>query len=141
MTRAWHQNVKRSAPAERTVDGVVFDSKSEARRWAELRLMELAGKISELERQFKIPLVIDGRPVKIRSAGFPAGRPCVYTVDFFYRDAEGCLVFEEHKGHDDPVARLRRAVVEAIYGCEIVVTGPAAAATPRRAKPIANRRR
>lgn len=130
MPRAWHQQIKRAPAAERTVDGIVFDSKSEAKRWAELMLMERGKEIFGLRRQVKIPLIVAGNPVKIRSAGFPNGRACVYTADFSYYSPNG-LVYEEHKGHDDPTARLRRAVVEAMYGIEIVVTGPAAAATPR----------
>jgi hypothetical protein len=134
MTRAWHQNIKRSSAADRTVDGIVFDSKSEARRWAELKLLERAGKISGLRRQDRLPLAIGGTEIKIRSKGFPNGRPCVYTADFSYCDwSRGVVsrVFEEHKGHDTPESRLRRAVVEAIYGIEIIVTGPAARNTPR----------
>lgn len=130
MARAWHQNVKRARPEDRSIDGVVFDSKSEARRWAELQMLESVGEISDLKRQVRLPLVINRRVVKIRSSGFPGGRPCVYTVDFKYRDRAGTERWEEHKGHDDPAARLRRAVVEAIYGIEIIVTGPAAKATP-----------
>jgi hypothetical protein len=137
MTRAWHQQVKRAPAAERTVDGFVFDSKSEAKRWAELRLLERAGGIMNLTRQVAFPLMIDNRPVKIRSAGFPNGRPCVYTADFVYTvrraEDEYAEIVEEHKGHDDSASRLRRAVVEAIYGVEILVTGPAAKDTPRRA--------
>ncbi len=141
MTRAWHQNVKRASAAERTVDGIVFDSKSEAKRWAELRLLEQVGEIDNLERQVRLPISFHGRPVKIRSAGFPAGRPCVYTADFRYNlPGRDFAVWEEHKGHDDAVSRLRRAVVEAIYGIEIIVTGPAAADTPRKsARPRTNR--
>lgn len=129
--RAWHQNIRRAPAAERTVDGIVFDSKSEARRWSELRLLERAGEIHDLHRQVNYALTIGTRPIKIRSAGFPRGRPCVYTADFTYINGNE-LVIEEHKGHDDPAARLRRAVVEAIYDIEIIVTGPAASNTPRR---------
>ena len=134
MTRAWHQNVKRSPASERTVDGLVFDSKAEARRWMELKLLERAGKIAGLDRQVRLPLVIfEGPtkgPIKIRNKGFPQGRPCFYTADFSYIE-NGKRVLEEHKGHDTPESRLRRAVVEAIYGIEIVVTGAAAVNTPR----------
>ncbi len=133
--KSWHQNVKRAPVAERTVDGLVFDSKSEARRWSELRLLERAGEISDLERQKQFRLAFNGRPVMIRSKGFPNGRPCTYTLDFQYMLAKtGEIVFEEHKGMDTPEARLRRAVVEALYNIEIIVTGPAAINTPRKAR-------
>lgn len=127
----WHFRAKRAPPPERTdLDGNVFDSKSERARWDELCLLERTGVITNLRRQVALPLVIKGRPVKIRSAGFPNGRPAIYTVDFTYTE-NGLEVFEEYKAFDTPDARLRRAVVEAIYGIEIVVTGPAARDTPR----------
>ena len=34
------------------VDGIVFDSKAEARRYAELRLLEKANEISDLRLQY-----------------------------------------------------------------------------------------
>ena len=131
MTRPWHQNVRRSPASERTLDGVVFDSKGELARWCELKLLEKAGEIAGLERQREVKLVIDGRAVLMRSARYPNGRPCRYTADFAYFQA-GKRVLEEFKGFDNAESRLRRAVVEAIYGIEIIVTGPAASKTPRK---------
>ncbi len=34
-----------------TVDGITFDSKPEAKRWAELKLLEQTGEIIKLRRQ------------------------------------------------------------------------------------------
>lgn len=116
--------------AERTVDGISFDSKSEMRRWLELRMLEKAGEIAALERQVEYVLAFNGRAVKTRSAGYPNGRVCKYHADFRYTAKDGRLVVEEHKGHDTEADRLRRAVVEALYGIEITVTGPAASKTP-----------
>lgn len=130
MKRSWHQNVKKSPAADRTLDGEVFDSKAELKRWIELRMLELAGEISELKRQVKMPLVINGRPVKIRSEGFPNGRTCVYTIDFMFRDGAGRQIYEEHKGHWTPDAKLRIAVIECIYQIDVTVTGAAAKSTP-----------
>lgn len=132
--RSWHQTVRRSPKADRTsAEGFVFDSKAELRRWEELKLLERAGKIFGLQRQMEYPLVVNGSAVKIRSRGFPNGRPCVYTLDFSYVDVvTRQTVREEFKGHDDSESRLRRAVVEAMYDIEIIVTGPAANKTPRR---------
>jgi hypothetical protein len=122
---------RRASVADRTsADGVVFDSKAELRRWEELRLLQRAGKISELQRQRKIPLAVNGRPITIRSARYPNGRACVYTLDFSYDDENGKPVYEEFKGLDTAESRLRRAVVEALLGIEITVTGAAAVNTP-----------
>jgi hypothetical protein len=135
MTRPWHQQVKRSSAAERTSEeGFLFDSKAELKRWNELKLLQKGGFIRELKRQVKMPLAFNGRPIVIRSKGFPNGRPCVYTADFTYLHVESnSVVFEEYKGHDDGESRFRRAVVEALYNIEITVTGPAAINTPRAA--------
>lgn len=134
MKRAWHQNVRRAPASERTsADGIVFDSKAELRRWEELRLLQVAGEIRDLRRQCEFPLAFNGRAVLMRSPKYPKGRACSYTADFAYTiTSNGEPVWEEAKGFDTPESRLRRAVVEALYGIEIIVTGPAASKTPRK---------
>lgn len=61
------------------IDGIVFDSKREAQRYQQLKLMVKAGVISNLKRQVKYELVpaqyIDGRCVE---------RAITYTSDFEY---------------------------------------------------------
>lgn len=105
-----------------SVDGEKFDSQAEYERWRELRLLERAGEISNLERQVKIPLEIGGRPIKVRSKGYPNGRPVKYWADFVYFE-NGQRVYEDKKGFDTPISRLKRAVVEAMYpGVEVRVT-------------------
>ena len=42
------------------VDGIVFDSKKEAKRWTELRLLERAGQIHNLERQHRVDVKYNG---------------------------------------------------------------------------------
>lgn len=124
--------IRRAPKAERTIDGIVFDSKSEMNRWLELKLLERAGEISGLERQKVFALRVEGRPVLIRSPGYPNGRFCKYTADFVYTDTKtGRLIVEDWKGHDTEAARLRRAFTEAACGIEIIVTGPASRRTPR----------
>lgn len=132
MKRAWHQNMRRLPAGERTsVEGHIFDSKAELRRWEELKLLEKAGEISRLERQVVVPIHISGEPVVIRSQRYPNGIPCKYTADFVYFQ-KNRRVWEEYKGRDTAESRFRRAVVEAIYHVEIIVTGPAASKTPRK---------
>jgi hypothetical protein len=62
-----------------TVDGIVFDSKKEAQRYQQLKLMEKAGAICDLKRQVKYELVpaqhIDGKRVE---------RAVIYISDFEY---------------------------------------------------------
>lgn len=61
------------------VDGIVFDSKREAQRYQQLKLMEKAGVICDLKRQVKYELIpaqyVDGKCVE---------RAVTYTSDFEY---------------------------------------------------------
>jgi hypothetical protein len=100
-----------------TVDGVRFHSKAEARRYAELKLLERAGEIRELELQPKFPIVAGGRwCLKGREKTV-----CTYIADFRYRRGpKGILVIEDVKGMRTPVYKLKKKLVEAQYGIEIV---------------------
>lgn len=75
------------------VNGVVFDSKREADRYAELMAMLKRGDISNLKLQ----------PEYTLQEGFtePDGtkvRPVRYRADFSYTDANGMTVIEDAKG-------------------------------------------
>ncbi|RYH04112.1 DUF1064 domain-containing protein [Salipiger sp. IMCC34102] len=92
-----------------TVDGIRFDSKHEAKRWAQLKLLEKGGAIRDLERQ--VPLMLEGRngPLLTRT-----GRGMRLTVDFRYFDvALGLTVWEDAKGMPTPDYEVRRAVAAA----------------------------
>lgn len=82
------------------MDGQVFDSKREFHRWCELRLLERAGKISDLKRQVKFELIPkqDGE------------RACYYIADFTYYDC-GQFVVEDCKGHKTEVYRLKKKLL------------------------------
>lgn len=102
-----------------TVDGVTFDSKREARRYADLKLLERAGDIRNLELQPKFPIVIKGEEVRIKSRGYSKkGRAVKYIADFAYFRGHERIV-EDSKGFDTPVSRLKRALVEHIYNVKI----------------------
>lgn len=89
-----------------------FDSAGEARRYAELRLLERAGVISGLERQVPIELQVAGTPIK-----FDNGRVAKLVVDFRYVE-NGRVVHEDFKGRETPVSKLKRAIARAM-GIEI----------------------
>lgn len=101
-----------------TVDGVKFDSKREADRWASLCKLQAAGEISNLERQVRIPLI--GRDGPILT---PTGRQAVYVADFTYVDwsLNGAKVIEDSKGFETPEFKLKRAILKA-QGLEILTT-------------------
>jgi hypothetical protein len=88
----------------RTVDGIVFDSKAEANRYRELRLMERIGAISDLERQpeFEIIPAFEYRGKKERAVK--------YRADFRYCE-NGQVVIEDVKGHRTDVYRIKRKLL------------------------------
>ena len=57
------------------VDGYRFDSKAEARRYSELRLLVLAKEITELQVHPRIPLVVSGVHVADYIGDFLLPRP------------------------------------------------------------------
>lgn len=110
--------------AKRTsLDGISFDSKAEADRYAALKLRERAGAITHLQLQPSYELKIaPDKPIKIRSKGNPGGRRIVYKADFRYFDVErGRVVVEDVKGQDTPLSRLKRAIVEVYYGVVVEI--------------------
>lgn len=96
------------------VDGIEFDSKAEARRYSELRLLERAGKIRNLERQVRYDLDVNG--VRI---GF-------YKADFRYWDqASNQQIVEDVKGMRTPVFAIKAKLMKALHRVEIVEIGRA----------------
>lgn len=91
------------------VDGMPFDSKREAARWRELRLLERAGEISDLRRQVRYELV----------PKLPGERPVDYIADFVYRDKDGNNVVEDVKGVRTPVYIIKRKLMLWRHGIRI----------------------
>ena len=106
-----------STPVE--VDGIRFDSKREANRWFELRMLERAGKIEKLKRQVKYLLI----PSQYRD-GKCIEREAVYYADFVYIDSQtGELVVEDVKGYRGggayAVFTLKRKMMLQTYGIRV----------------------
>ena len=87
------------------VDGIEFDSAKEARRYTELKLLQRAGMIEELELQkvFElIPAQYEKFPrygksgIRLRDGERCLERNCVYIADFAYKK-DGQLVVEDTK--------------------------------------------
>lgn len=69
------------------IDGRVFDSKKEASRYLELKMLVYAGDIKELECQCDYLLIpANGKEKR-----------CVYRADFRYKDRDGNIVVEDVK--------------------------------------------
>lgn len=88
------------------VDGHPFDSKREARRYKELKLMERAGAIKDLELQPKFELI---PTIRIESETL---RKTVYKADFRYTDTKtGGVVVEDVKGFKTDVYKLKKKML------------------------------
>ena len=103
-----------STPVE--VDGIRFDSKREANRWAELRILERAGKIQKLKRQVKYLLI----PSQYRD-GKCIEREASYIADFVYIK-DGHLVVEDCKGFRTPEYKIKRKLMLQLYDIRLVET-------------------
>lgn len=73
-------------------DGIMFDSLHEAERYRELKLLERAGKISDLRLQ--VPYIL--LPSQ-KVAGVVVERPVKYIADFVYKEGSTTVV-EDAKG-------------------------------------------
>lgn len=100
-----------------TVDGVTYDSKKEAQRGAELRLMERAGLISHLRTQVRYILI----PAQRRD-GKLVEREAAYVADFVYTDNKtGETIVEDVKSPATRTAvyRLKKKMLYWEYGIAI----------------------
>ena len=114
--------------------GIKFDSLKECRRYTELRLLEQAGKIRNLELQKAYELI----PAQyeetedIYTKGAHKGehkkvlleRACNYVADFYYIDCEtGKTVVEDVKGYREGGAyslfKVKRKLMLYRYGIKI----------------------
>ena len=100
--------------AEKTsVDGIMFDSKGESKRYGYLKLLEQAGAISNLKLQPRFLLqdgfTYDGRKI----------RKIEYVADFSYQ-RDGKTIVEDFKGIRTEVYKLKRKMFLYKYGDGIV---------------------
>lgn len=121
-----------------TIDGITFQSRREGNRYCELKLLQRAGKISNLELQKRYELipaqyetVETGEYYKV---GSKKGQPktkkvCVeqavdYVADFVYEE-NGKTIVEDSKGFRDPSSAtyakfvIKRKLMLYIHGIRI----------------------
>lgn len=91
------------------IDGIRFQSAKEARRYGELKLLQKAGKISDLLLQVRFPLLVNN--IKVGT----------YVCDFDYRE-NGLRITEDVKGVRTSTYRLKAALMLACYGIKIKET-------------------
>jgi hypothetical protein len=93
------------------VDGIVFDSAKEARRWQELTLLQRAREIQSLGRQKSFALDVNGIPI------------ARYVVDFVYYDKrKGDWVHEDVKGMRTREFIIKSRLMKALYDIDILET-------------------
>lgn len=107
------QNGSKFGNKKVVADGIQFDSKREARRYLDLRAMEIAGQIQNLQLQVKYTLIpsqkIDGKVVE---------REVSYVADFVY-EQNGKTVVEDSKGHRTKDYILKRKMMLHFHGIQI----------------------
>ncbi len=107
-TKTKYHNIKTK------LDGIVFDSRKEARRFPELKLMEKAGLISNLQRQVRIELI----PAQKDENGKVIERRVDYIADFVYQQ-NGQTVYEDTKGKRTPDYIIKRKLMLWVKGIRI----------------------
>jgi hypothetical protein len=89
------------------VDNIRFASQKEAKRYGELKLLQMAGNISDLKLQERFSIEINGVHI------------CDYLADFCYTE-NGERITEDVKGVKTDVYRIKRLLMWAVLGVEIM---------------------
>lgn len=105
-------------------EGITFPSKAEALRWGELRLLERAGLIRDLQRQVAFVLA-EG----VRLAGEAKAKPALrFIADFVYTDTDnGRQVVEDCKSPATAAKeayRIKKHLMKSVLGIDILESAP-----------------
>lgn len=111
------------------VDGVTLDSKKEAKRYQELRILEKTGEIKDLKRQVKFLILPEQREVsaEIYKSGPRKGqlkpgklleRSIEYVADFVYTQ-DGQTIVEDTKGFRTKDYIIKRKLMLWVHGIRI----------------------
>lgn len=88
------------------VDGILFDSKKEAKRYCDLKLEQREGSVLFFLRQ--VPIHLPGKTKLV--------------IDFLVFYADGTVKFEDTKGFQTEVFKLKKRQVEEIYPFKLVIS-------------------
>lgn len=129
--RGWRRNGTKYNATKVTIDGITFDSKHEAERYLELKLLERAGEIRDLELQKEFELIPNqyaaekrygknGQPLKDKQILLE--RKVVYRADFVYTDKDGKTVVEDTKSiaTRTPEYIIKRKLMLYVHGIKIL---------------------
>ena len=95
------------------VDGMTFDSRKEYKRWQELRLLQRAGEITDLNRQVPFGLM-----PSFKCNGH-LYRPTTYIADFTYYDKNHKYIVEDVKGVRTKEYMIKKKLLAWLHGYEI----------------------
>lgn len=100
------------------IDGMRFDSRAEAKRWRDLKMLERGGVIANLERQIPIELVAG---TKLHGAN--RARPAIrIVVDFRFYDVELSRVrHQDTKGEETAVSLIKRHIAKVLHGIDVEI--------------------
>lgn len=109
------------------IDGITFDSRKEAERYSELKLLERCGAISNLELQKVYELIpaqyeyyerYGKNGNRIKDGKRCIERSCVYKADFVYIE-NGKTVVEDAKGFKTEEYKIKKKLMLYIHGIKI----------------------
>jgi hypothetical protein len=109
------------------IDGITFDSRREANRYRELKLLEKADKIQGLELQKEFVLIpaqyetyerYGKKGQRLKDGERCVERACIYKADFVYYE-NGETVVEDTKGMRTKEYIIKRKLMLLYYGIKI----------------------
>ena len=110
-----------------TVDGIVFDSMHEARRYRDLSLLQRAGEITDLELQKEYELIpaqyetfprYGAKGQRITDGKRCIEKPVKYKADFVYK-VNGVDIVEDAKGVKTKDYIIKRKLMLYVHGLKI----------------------
>lgn len=89
-----------------TLDGITFPSQKEANKYAELKILQRAGEVIELELQ-PVFLLLEGH----RDKNGKWHRPIKYKADFRVTYKDGKIEVIDTKGYQTPAYRMKKKML------------------------------
>ena len=125
---AWkHRKGNKYSNNKVTLDGIKFDSQREAQRYMELKMLEKAGEITDLELQKPFELVpakyeyyerYGKKGQRLKDGKLTIEQSVVYKADFAYKE-NGKLVIEDTKGMKTEAYIIKRKLMLHVHGIRI----------------------
>lgn len=113
--------------AKTNINGIIFDSKKEARRWVELCFLQQQGLIQNLERQVKFLLIptqyetfarFGKNGNRLKDGKRVVEHECAYYADFVYYE-NGERIVEDTKDVKTSDYIIKRKLMRWIHGIDI----------------------